>query len=55
MQRGMLGGVRRWLVAGTAAVAVLAQTGGVSLAAGGTGGTTFTLNCPDGKALVGIQ
>ena len=26
MQRGMLGGVRRWLVAGTAAVAVLAQT-----------------------------
>ena len=55
MQRGMLGGVRRWLVAGTAAVAVLAQTGGVSLAAGGTGGTPFSLICADHKALVGIQ
>lgn len=51
----MLGGVRRWLAAGTAAVALVAQTGGVSLAAGGTGGSPFTLNCPDGKALVGIQ
>ena len=55
MDKRTIGRIQMWLVAGTAAFTVMAQSAGVSLAAGGTGGEPFTLPCPDHTALVGIQ